>query len=72
MAIGHEAEATNAMEAIGQHVKEKAADELVGFELHDLGGAVLTIVFPGEGDVIVVERRQVSQSLPRGFNLLAS
>ena len=43
------------MEPVGQGVKKEAADELVGPELHDLDGAVLAIVFPGEGDVIVVE-----------------
>ena len=55
MAVGHEAEVADAMEAIGQRVKKEAADELVGLELHDLCRAVLAVVLPGEGDVILVE-----------------
>jgi hypothetical protein len=48
MAVGHEAEVADAVEAIGQRVKKEAADELVGFELHDLCLAVLAVVLPGE------------------------
>ncbi len=55
MAVGHEAEVADAMEAIGQRVKKEAADELVGLELHDLCRAVLAVVLPGKGDVILVE-----------------
>ena len=55
VAIGHEAEVTDAMEAIGQRVKKEAADELVGFELHDLCRAILAVILPGEGDMILVE-----------------
>ena len=44
MAVGHEAEVADAMEAIGQRVKKEAADELVGLELHDLCRAVLAVV----------------------------
>src|SRR5215207_5142728 len=35
-------------------VQEEAADELVRDEPHELGGAVLAVVFPGQGDVILV------------------
>jgi hypothetical protein len=35
---------TNAMEAIRQRVEEEAADELAGFERHDLGVAAVAIV----------------------------
>lgn len=55
MAVCHEAEVANAMEAIGQRVKKVAADELVGLELHDLRRAVLAVVLPGKGDVILGE-----------------
>jgi len=55
MAVGHEAEVADAMEAIGQRVKKEAADELVGLERHDLCRAVLAVVLPGKGDVILVE-----------------
>jgi hypothetical protein len=36
-------------------MKQKAANELVWLQPHDLLGAILTIILPGEGDVIVVE-----------------
>ena len=55
LAIGHEAEVTNAMKAVGQHVQEKTANELVGREAHDLGGAVGAVIFPGKSDVIVLD-----------------
>ena len=55
MTIGHEAEVTDAVEAIGQRMQEKATDELVGRELHDFVGAVLAIILPGKGDMIGVE-----------------
>jgi hypothetical protein len=55
VSVGHEAEVTNAMKAVGQGVKEEAADELGGLELHDLGGAAVTIVLPSECDMVVVE-----------------
>jgi len=46
MAVGHEAEVADAVEAVGQRVKKKAANELVGLELHDLCRAVVAIVLP--------------------------
>ncbi len=55
MAVGHEAEVAGAMEAIGQRVKKEAPDELVGLEPHDLCRAVLAVVLPGKGDVILIE-----------------
>jgi hypothetical protein len=58
--IGHEAEVTDAMEAVGQRMKQKAANELAGLELHDLGAAVVAIVFPSEGDLGVVEGDQAA------------
>ncbi len=39
----------------GQSMKEKATDELVRLQAHDLLGAVLTVILPAESDVIVVE-----------------
>ena len=53
--VGHEAEVANAMEAVGQGVKEEAANELAGLELHDLGDAALTVILPSKGDMVVVE-----------------
>jgi hypothetical protein len=55
MAVGHEAEVADAVEAVGQRMKKEAADELVGLELHDLCCAVLAVILPAEGDMIVVE-----------------
>jgi len=55
MAVGHEAEVADAMETVGQRVKQETANELVGLELHDLCRAVLAIVLPAEGDMIIVE-----------------
>ena len=37
LAVGHEAEVADAMEAVGQGVKKEAADELVGGKVHELG-----------------------------------
>ena len=54
MTIGEEAEVSNAMEAVGQGVQQEAPDELVGLQTHGLDGAVVAIVLPGEGDMIVV------------------
>src|SRR3974390_2797104 len=48
-AIGHESEVADAMEAGGQSMKEKATDELVRLQAHDLLGAVLTVILPAEG-----------------------
>ena len=39
VAVGHEAEVADTVEAIRQGVKEEAANELAGLELHDLGDA---------------------------------
>ena len=55
MAVGHEAKVADTVETVGQRVKQEAANELVGLELHDLCRAVLAIVLPAEGDMIIVE-----------------
>jgi len=55
MTIGHEAEVTDAVESVRQGVQQKATNELVGRELHDFVGAVLSIILPGKGDMIGVE-----------------
>src|SRR5258707_15402268 len=41
-------------------MKKEAANELVGPELHDLCRAVLAIVLPAEGDMIVVECHELA------------
>ena len=46
------------MEAVWQSVQQKAADELIGIECHDLGDAALSVVFPGEAHLPVGEREE--------------
>jgi hypothetical protein len=46
MVVGHEAKMADAMEAVGQRVKQEAADELVRLEPHDFCRAVLAVVLP--------------------------
>ncbi len=58
MAVGHEAEMADAVETVGQRVNKEAANELLGLELHDFCRAVLTVILPGEGDMIVVESNE--------------
>src|SRR5687768_18359385 len=55
-AIGEQAVVADAMEAAGQHVNEKAADELVAGQRHDLVPlpALGAVVLPPEGDAGVV------------------
>ena len=55
MSIGHEAEVTNAMEAVRQGVQQEATNELVGGQLHDLCRVVVSVILPGEPDIIIVD-----------------
>ena len=48
MAIAEEAVIADAMEALGQDVKQEAADELVGRDSHDLLPMAVPIVRPAE------------------------
>src|SRR6476659_5881283 len=54
MAIGEKPDVTNAVEAIRHGVLEEAADELVGRQCHYLCLAVMTVVLPGETDLVIV------------------
>src|ERR1700748_1030434 len=54
MYIGEESEVANATEAVRQGVQQESSDELVGPQAHDLNGAVVAVVLPGERDMIVV------------------
>ena len=47
VSIGHEAEVSNAMEALRQGVQQEATKELVGRQLHDLCRVVVSVIFPG-------------------------
>jgi hypothetical protein len=51
--VGKKAVMANAVEPVGQGVEEKAPDELVGVQGHDLRLAVVAIILPVEGDVFV-------------------
>src|SRR5262249_9003552 len=55
--VGEEAVVTDAMEAGGQDVDQKAADELVGGERHHLGpvAPVGAVILPPEGHAGVAE-----------------
>ena len=46
---------TDAAEAVGQHVQEEAAQELLGIEGHDLGLVMMPVVFPAEAHPAVVK-----------------
>ena len=48
----------DADQALGQHVKKKAAQELIGRNSHNLVLAAMSIVLPAEGDALVFESHQ--------------
>src|SRR5256885_15321321 len=51
---------TDAVEATGQHMQQKAADEFVRVERHHLMArpAFGAVIFPAEGNATLVERNQ--------------
>jgi hypothetical protein len=55
VAFGEEAVVTDAVEAVGQDVEEKAADELVRGKPHDAASASAAIVLVRERHMIVVD-----------------
>ena len=57
---GEQAVVADTVEAAGQHMQEKAADELGGVERHGLEpvAAFDAVVLPSEGDAGLVERDQ--------------
>ena len=56
--IGEEPVMSDAVKAIGQDVKEEAADKLVCIERHDAvtGPSVAPVIFPFEADTLAIER----------------
>jgi hypothetical protein len=54
VALGEEAVVTDAVEAVGQDMEEKAADELVRVKPHDTAAAAAAIILMGERHLIVV------------------
>jgi len=53
--LGEEAVVTDAVEAVGQNVEEKAADQLVRGQPHDAASAAAAIVLVGKRRLIVVD-----------------
>ena len=60
IAIGKKAVMADALEPVGQDVKEKAADELSGRQCHVLNARSVPIVLPGECDLV---SRDVGQTM---------
>ena len=55
IAGGEQAVVTDAMEAVGQDVEEKATDELVRGKPHDAAAAAAAIILIGERHLIVID-----------------
>jgi len=55
VALGEEAVVTDAVEAVGEDVEKKAADERVRGKPHDAAATAAAIIFVGERHVIVVD-----------------
>src|SRR5262249_45741908 len=53
MAVGKEAVMADALEAVGQNVEQKAADELGRCKRHELDERTVAVVLPTEGNVII-------------------
>src|SRR3954453_2481740 len=58
MAVGEEADMTEAGESIRYGMQQEPADEFFGAQGHDLGLAAVAVVFPGEVDFAVREAGQ--------------
>src|SRR5512139_2410143 len=58
--VCQEAEVTDATEALGQCVEQKATDELVGGERHHLAPVVGAIVLPAETDTAILAGEQTA------------
>lgn len=58
VAIGEPPVTANALEAVGRHMQQEAANEFVSLKRHGLRCAGVFIVFPPEGNVAVVEADQ--------------
>ena len=60
LAVGQVAVVTDAVEAVGQDVKQEAADELVGIERHHLALVVVAVVLTQEADASLVQADQAT------------
>src|SRR3954447_18188579 len=59
-AVGEIAVMADAMEAVGQDVKQEATDELVGAKGHHLLLVVVAIILPAEADLAFGESHQTA------------
>ena len=55
VAVGEQAEVPDTDEAAGEDVQEEAAEELIGFEGHDLDGVAVGVVLPAQAHDALVE-----------------
>jgi hypothetical protein len=55
--VRQKAELPDAHESTGQHVKEKAPDELDRVQRHDLGLVAVRVILPQEGDLAAFDRQ---------------
>ena len=60
MAVGKETVVADALEAVGEHVQQEAAQKLVRIETHDLLRSAAGIVAPCESDLAVIEGDEAS------------
>ncbi len=55
LAVGEEAEVTDADQTLRQNMDEEPSQELVGRDSHDLLLAAGCVILPAEGDAILLE-----------------
>lgn len=55
MAVGEEPAVADAIEAAGEHVQQKAPDQLVGIERHDLCFVAMATILPMKADATVFQ-----------------
>ena len=60
MAVGEEAVMPDALEAVGQHMEQKAANEPIRCERHGLDLGCIAIISPREGDAAVGKSQQAA------------
>src|ERR1700712_162990 len=58
MTVAEEAEVTDAVEPVRQHMDQEAANELISIQGHDLLAVAIPIIFPAEPDLAVVHGHQ--------------
>ena len=56
--VAEQAVVTDALEAVGQDVQQKAPEKLVGFKRHHLLAVMMPVVLPAEGDAAALDPDQ--------------